>query len=191
MSSASPSRVLVSLTYATDRSLPDVGEIIVVCLSENHFGPGSIIESGRTVSSGSTRHNYHRAVVLGFSVDSDVHFTVLPMPTYSSTDPTSDLSSTRWLLGQPKDYQQRHIPVPYEEGPTLMPEFPTPARFGDPLFIGGWKDMRPSWVLAVPQVADLKHTTIVHILFYAGQMCHAHMVGTVQTLPTTTYAERG
>jgi hypothetical protein len=167
MSSASPSHILVSHKYATDGYLPSVGEIIVVRLSQDLFGPGSEIESSRNLPSRATRHNYHHAVVLGVSLKvSLVLFTVLPMPAYSLTDPVSGLSSTSWLLNQADDFQQQHIPVPYEEDPTLTqshPPFPTPARSGDPLQIGGWKNSRPSWVQAVPQVTNLKYTTTVHI----------------------------
>ena len=45
MSSALSSHVLVSHKYATDRNFPSVGEIIVVRLSQELFGPGSEIES--------------------------------------------------------------------------------------------------------------------------------------------------
>jgi len=101
-----------------------------------------------------------------------ITFTILPMPAYSSTDPVSGLSSTRWLLSQPEDFQRLHIPVPYEEDPTRAhphPPFPTPPGFCGYLEIGGWKDYRPSWVQAVPQVVELELTTTVHI-FSAGQM---------------------
>ena len=172
MSSASPSHVLVSHQYATDGHLPSCGEIIVVCLSEDLFGPGSEIQSSRNLPSRATRHNYHHAVVLciGLSLDL-VSFTVLPISAYSFADPVSGLSSTSWLLRQADDFQQLHIPVPYEEDPTLTqphPPFPIPVRFGDPLEIGGWKSRRPSWVHAVPQVTRLKRTTTARILFCLG-----------------------
>jgi len=60
--------------------------------------------------------NYHYAVVLDISlrVFGDTFlFTVCPMPAYSYTDPVSGLSSTKWLLDQADDFQQRHIPVSY------------------------------------------------------------------------------
>ena len=169
MSSASPSHILVSHKYGTDEHLPDYGEIIVIRLSEDIFGPGSIIESNSNLPSGATRENYHHAVILrvGLQVVPGglVLFTVLPMPAYSFPDPVSGLSSTSWLLDQAVDFQQRHIPVPYEEAPTLMqhPPFPTPVQFGDSLQIGGWKHDRPIWVQTVPQVASLKYTTTVNI----------------------------
>ena len=174
MSSASPAHILVSHRYATDGCLPSVGEIIVVRLAQDLFGPGSQIESSHSLPSRATRHNYHHAVAFGVSLEASIIFlTVLPMPMYSFIDPVSGLSSTSWLLDQPGDYQQRHIPVPYEEDPILTPPhplFPTPARFGDPLQIGGWKNSRPSWVQAVPQVTDLKYTTTARILFCFGQV---------------------
>lgn len=83
------------------------------------------------------------------------------MPSYSAADLTSGLSSTSWLLSQPVDFQLQHIPVPYELSSLTQPQppFSTPARFGDPLEVRGWKDRRPSWVLAVPQVTELTHTS--------------------------------
>jgi hypothetical protein len=177
--SASPPRILVSYTFA-NRYIPAPGEIIVVCLSQSLFGPGSIIGSSQTLPSCAHRHNFHHAVVITSALDDlGIHLTVFPMPAYSFTDPVSRLSSTRWLLAQPPDFQNIHIPVPYEEeAPTLtsIPDFPTPARFGEPLHIGGWKDKRPSWVQATPQVADLTFTTIVRILFYsAADMSYSHV----------------
>ena len=84
MSSASPSHILVSHKYGTDEHLPDYGEIIVICLSEDIFGPGSIIESNSNLPSGATQENYHYAVILrvGLQVVPGglVLFTVLPMP---------------------------------------------------------------------------------------------------------------
>jgi len=171
MSSALPSRVLVSHKYGTDKHLPVEGEIIVIRLSQDLFGPGSIIESSRSLPSRVNRHNYHHAVVvgIGFTVSPEVLilFTVLPMPAYSFTDPASGLASTSWLLDQADDFQQLHISVPYEQAPTLMqphPPFPTPAEFGDPLQMGGWKPSKPSWVQAVPQTAGLKYTTTANML---------------------------
>ncbi|KAF5386637.1 hypothetical protein D9615_001520 [Tricholomella constricta] len=161
---ASPSHVVVSHSYAMDKHLPSKGEIILVRLSQDLFGPGSTGIVG-SVPSRSTRRNYHHAIVLNIRLhpyESLISSTVCPMPAYSSTDPESGLSSTRWLLNQPDDYQQLHIPVPYEEASTLTqsnPPFSTPAQFGDPLLIGGWKDRRPSWIQAVPQVAKMKYTT--------------------------------
>lgn len=43
MSVASPSHILVGHKYGVDEHVPDLGEIIVVRLSEDLFGPGSII----------------------------------------------------------------------------------------------------------------------------------------------------
>ena len=175
MSSASPSHILVSHKYGADNHLPDEGEIIVIRLSEDLFGPGSIIESSSNLPSDANRHNYHHAVVLkvGLMVVPEVlvFFTVLPMPAYSFPDPVSGLSSTSWLLDQADDFQQLHIPVPYEQAPTHMqahPPFPTPAEFGDPLQMGGWKHGKPCWVQAVPQVASLKYTTTVGIFLLLG-----------------------
>ena len=103
--------------------------------------PGSQIESSRNLPSRATRHNYRHAVVSGLSLKASIILlTVFPMRAYSFIDPVLDLSSTSWLLNQPGDYQQRHIPVPYEEDHILTqshPPFPTPARFSDPLQIGG------------------------------------------------------
>jgi hypothetical protein len=172
MSSESPSRVLVSHSYARDRHFPSQGEIILLRLSQALFGPGSIIGSSRNLPSRSNQHNYHHAVVMDITLhvfDNSIDFTVCPMPAYSYTEPGT-LSSTDWLLNQADDFQQRHIPVPYEEASTHpQPRFPTPARFGEPLFIGGWEDKRPSWVQVMPQKAE-GYTTTVHILFCSGQI---------------------
>ena len=160
---------LVSHKYAAEKHLPSVGEIILLRLSDNLFGPGSSIENTRSLPSGANRHNYHYSIVMGVSLrmvpELLVLFTVLPMPAYSFTDPVSGLSSTRWLLDQAEDFQRLHIPVPYEQASTTMeshPPFPTPAGFGDPLQTGGWKHNRPIWVQVMPQVAALKYTTTVN-----------------------------
>jgi len=90
--------------------------------------------------------------------------TILPMPAYSSTDPASGLSSTCWPLAQPEDFQRLHIPVPYDEDPTCPhphPPFPVPAGFGGPLELGRWKNSKPSWIQAVPQVIEMSQTTTV------------------------------
>jgi hypothetical protein len=158
MLSALPSRFLVNHKYAETRHLPTEGEIIVLRLSQDLVGPGSIIASHNQPSHVTPRnYHWHHAVVLGFSLHAFrplLFFTVLPMPSYSAADLTSGLSSTSWLLSQPVDFQLQHIPVPYELSSLMQPQppFSTPARFGDPLEVGGWKDRRPSWVLAVPQV---------------------------------------
>jgi hypothetical protein len=107
------SHVLVNHQYATDRHLPSLGEIIVVRLSEDLL---DLAPSSRNLPSRATQHYYHHAVVLRIGLSLDlVSFTVLPIPAYSFTDPVSGLSSTSWLLNQADDFQQQHIPVPYEE----------------------------------------------------------------------------
>jgi len=100
MSSASPSRVLVKHKYNQGGYLPSKGEIIVVRLSENLAGPGSNT-AGTTVQSRAVKHNFHHAAVLEtrmFPSERKITFIVCPMPTYSTPDPTSKLSSTKWLL---------------------------------------------------------------------------------------------
>jgi len=158
MSSVSPTRV-VSHQYGEDGFLPSVGEVIFVRLPQELRGPGSELET--------TAGNDQLAVVLGASYNpSQVVFNVLPITSYSSTNPVTHLSSTRWLINEPGHFQQLHIPVPHEEDPSCAqphPPFPTPARFGDPLEFGGWKNSRPSWVLAVPQAAEVKHSMTVRI----------------------------
>ena len=151
-----------------------MGEIFAVRFSQDLFGPGSEIETCRDLPSRATRYNYHYAVLSGFEMDDDIRFTILPMPAYSAIDPVSGLSSTSWLLAQPDDFQRLHIPVAYEEDPTRTqphPPFQTPAGFGLPLQIDGWKNTRPSWVQAVPQVTKLKETTMVrNLLCWAEQI---------------------
>ena len=117
-----------------------------------------------------------------------------PMPAYSGTDPTSGLSSARWLLSQAVDFQQQHVPVPYEQTPSLtqpQPPFSTPARFGDPLEVGGWINSTPRWVLAVPQVTELKYTTTVYTLSSLRQILPTDMSGAVQMLRTPSQTEQG
>ena len=167
MSSALPSRTLISYTFAGCRNLPRSGEIFAVRFSQDLFGPGSEIETCRDLPSRATRYNYHYAVLLRFVVNDDIHLIILPMPAYSAIDPVSGLSSTSWLLAQPDDFQRLHIPVAYEEDTQPQPPFPTPAGFGLPLQIDGWKNTRPSWVQAVPQVTKLKETTMVTLLCWA------------------------
>lgn len=170
MSPASPSLTLVSYKFAECKTLPRLGEIIPVCLSQDLFGTGSEIATQSNLPSGATRYNYHHAMVLHLVLEDTISLTILPMPSYSSTDPVSGLSSTSWLLAQPEDFQRLHIPVPYEEDPTRThphPPFPEPAGFGSPLEIGGWKHSRPSWIQAVPQLVEWQETTTVCI-FSAG-----------------------
>ena len=172
------SRTLVSYKYAKGRNLPRLGEIIAIRFSQDLFGPGSEIATCRNLPSGATQYNYHHAIVVRIAVDDAISLTILPMPAYSSTDPVLRLSSTSWLLAQPDDFQRLHIPVPYEEDPTQphLP-FPVPAGFPGSLEIGGWKNSRPSWVQAVPQVVELEETTTVRI-FSTGQM-NTNMSSTV------------
>ena len=171
MSSTSPSRILVTHTYAANKHYPREGEVIVVCLSQPLFGPGSTLGCGRDLPSHATRHNYHHAVVLGLIVDVDqsiMELTIFPAPAYSAIDPISGLSSTRWLLSQPTDYQNTHIPLPYEQIPPDVqpnPPFPIPAQFGDPIEVGGWKDSKPRWIQVVPMLTVLTFTTKVRIEF--------------------------
>ena len=183
MSSTSPSRILATHTYAENR-IPRHAEVIVVRFShwETLFAPGSTLGSGRDLPSRATRHNYHHAVVIDGSLDMCqpiLTLTVLPMVAYSAIDPISGLSSTRWLLGQPADYQNLHIPVPYEQIPPVTPPhppFPTPAQFGDGIELGGWKARRPSWIQAVPMFTQLTPTTKVRIEFSWRQvLAHQHL----------------
>jgi hypothetical protein len=104
MSSASRSHILVSHTYAMDSHLPNNGEVIVVHLSQDLFGPGSTLGSAHNLPSQATHCNYHHAIVIDINLNvfkSIIMLTVLPMPTYSAMDPISGLSSTSWLLSQP------------------------------------------------------------------------------------------
>jgi hypothetical protein len=170
MSSTTPARTLVTRMYATENHFPSHGEVIVVRLDQDLLGPGSTLGSGRDLPSHATRHNYHHAVVIEASFglyDHILRFTVLPMPAYSAIDTISGLSSTKWLLSQPADFQNLHIPVPFEVLPVtqLHPPFPTPAQFGDGIEMGGWKDCRPSWIQAVPMLTHLTATTKVRIEF--------------------------
>jgi hypothetical protein len=161
-------RELVKHKFDDDRYLPYIGEIIVVRLSEDLAGPGSALTSLNDLPSRATRHNFHHAIVLAYNVSgSGLQFTVFPVPSYSSMDPDSHLTSTDWLLSQPADFQRTHIPLPFEAttpSEQVQPLFPTPVVFGEPLKVGGWKNSRPSWVLVVPKVATLKMTTLVRIL---------------------------
>ena len=139
-----------------------------------------------------TRHNYHHAVVIDGSLDMCqpiLTLTVLPMVAYSAIDPISGLSSTRWLLGQPADYQNMHIPVPYEQIPPVTPPhppFPTPAQFGDGIELGGWKARRPSWIQAVPMFTQLTPTTKVRP---GGRYWLTNISDIVQVLRTTSNIE--
>jgi hypothetical protein len=189
MSSPLPSRFLANHKYAEGSHLPSEGEIIVLRLSQDLVGPRSLIASHNQPSR-VTRHNYHHAVVLGISLDAFrplLFFTVLPMPSYSAADLTSG-SSTSWLLSQPVDFQRQHIPVPYEPSSLTQPQ--PPVRFGDPLEVGGWKNRRPSWVLAVPQVTELTHTSTVCTLSLR-QILPSDLARAVQMLRTPSQTERG
>lgn len=165
MSSTSPSRILVDYTHEMDSRRPDNGEVIVVHLSQDLFGPGS---TASDLSSQAPHHNYHHAVVIGRSYDeSFITLTLFPMPAYSAIDPVSRLSSTSWLLSQPEDFQKLHIPVPHEITPVTHPHplSPTPAQFGEPIEVDGWKDRRPRWIQVVPMLKVMEYTTIVCIEF--------------------------
>ena len=134
-------------------------------VSDEHYSSDSSEDDLGThhdLPSHATRYNYHHAVVIRIVMARDGHvsFTILPMPAYSSADPGSGLSSTSWLLAQPDDFQRLHIPVPFEEDHTHT-LFPTPAGFGTPLQISGWKSTRPSWVQAVPQAIELEKNVTV------------------------------
>ena len=113
-----PSRVLVGHKYGEDGFLPSVGEVIFVRLSQELRGPGSDSE----IRTAATAGNDQLALVLGASyTPSHVVFNVLPIPSYSSTDPVTHLSSTSWLINEADHFQQLHIPVPYEEDSSSIP----------------------------------------------------------------------
>lgn len=155
---------LVKHKFAVDRYIPYIGEIILVQLSEDLPGPGSILHSFGDLPSKATGRNYHHAILLSSrTYFSGLEFVVFPVPAYSATDPISHLTSTNWLLSQPAPYQQAHIPLPFEEttAEQAQPPSMTPVAFGEPLKVGGWKDRKPSWVLVVPQLVKLKTTTLV------------------------------
>jgi hypothetical protein len=163
MSSTSPAPILTDHTYAADRRLPSVGEVIVVPLFQAFFGPGSIIGSGCSPPP-RAHHNYHHAVVLSARLrisasGSIIILTLFPLPSYSAIDPISGLSSTSWLHSQPTDFQGLHVPVPCNQ--LLYPPSPTPVEFGDPIEAGGWTSSSPSWILVVPLLSELKTTTKV------------------------------
>jgi hypothetical protein len=164
-------RSLVSHVYEIDGYLPRIGEIIVVRLSQDLTGPCSDLSTLRSLPSNATRRNYHSAVVSSVRTRCDeiIEFGVFPVSSYSDVD-ESGLTSTSWVLSQTEDIQLVHIPLPHEPEPEPssqeQPRFPTPAAFGEPLYVGGWKARRPSWVLAIPQVARMKCTTKVRILPY-------------------------
>lgn len=163
---SSPS--LVSTTHSETRYLPFLGEVVVVRLSEPLRGPGSRLTNVQSLPSGATHHNYHQAIVLTiqFLERGLIDLVVLPAPAYSSIDADNNLSSTPWLLQQPCDVQEKHIPIPYEQtdDTPVYPSFPTPPSFGAPLNIGGWKNRKPSWVLTVPQKITIKYATKVRTL---------------------------
>lgn len=135
-----------------------------------------------------------------------MEFTIFPIPAYSATDPESGLSSTRWLLSQSDDFQKMNIPLPYEVTPPsptplpfgdsevtsapLHPLFPTPAAFGDPLEVGGWKDRKPRWVVAIPQVVTLNGTTPVCILSCLRLFHFTDTSTAVQELRPSSYDEQ-
>ena len=192
MSSAPSSRSLVAHKYDLDQYLPRPGEIILVRLAMDLHGPGSALSTLRGLPTGANKHNYHHAAVVSSTLASDfLELTVFPVPAYSTEDPDSHLSSASWLLSQPDDFKNMHIPLPYETAlPTPVifgdsdvtspstpprPSFPTPVAFGDSLEVGGWKDRRPSWVVAVPQVVPLKFTTQVCILSRLSLFSFANM----------------
>jgi hypothetical protein len=162
-----PLSEIVKHRFAGDYYIPRIGEIIAVRLSEALSGPGSTFPSHTDLPSRVTRHNYHHAILLSSStLISRLEFIVFPVPAYSATDPISHLTSTDWLLSQPAAVQLVHIPLPFEQTTPpeqVQPLFPTPVAFGEPLKVGGWKGVRPSWVQVVPQVVKLKTTTLVRI----------------------------
>ena len=205
MSSAPSPRTIVAHRFNSDHYLPTPGEIIIVRLATDLHGPGSDLSTLRGLPTGANKHNYHHAVVASSTLAFDyLEFTVYPCPAYSTEDPISHLSSTNWLLSQPDDFKSMHIPMPYETLPTAVtlgdsdvtpvppspPLFPTPAAFGDPLEVGGWKDRRPSWVMAVPQVVPLRYTTRVCILSRLIFSSSINNSIAVQKFRSSCYAER-
>ncbi|KDQ19489.1 hypothetical protein BOTBODRAFT_440312 [Botryobasidium botryosum FD-172 SS1] len=152
-------RTVVSANVEESWFVITPGAVITVRLPQGLRGPGSRLTSAQSLPSGATRANYHHAVVLRLiGMPRDViDLLVLPIPAYSAEDPDTGLSSTRWLLEQPQDFQDEHIPIPYHSN-AQHPPFPTPPSFGAPLNIGGWRHTSPSWVLTVPQSMTLKYT---------------------------------
>lgn len=196
MSSTIPTRSLVTHQYDKDNCVPRWGELIFVRLAADLYGPSSTTDNC----------GYHKAVALGGFISHYLEFTVFPVPDYSTTDPKSNLSSTDWLLTQPDDFKKVHIPMPHETplpiaaalgdsdathpSALLQPSFPTPVAFGDPLKFGGWKDNRPSWLLAVPQLVRSKYDFQVCALSCSRLFTLTDMLTGVQKLRPPCYDER-
>jgi hypothetical protein len=182
----SSTRVIVNHKFADDHHVPHIGEFLVVRLSEDLVGPGSALASLSNLPSRATRYNFYHAVLMGFEYSSSgLQFTVLPTPAYSGVGSLSDPTSSSWLLSQPADFQHLHIPLPFEEAAPseqAQPRFPTPIAFGQPLKVGGWKDKRPRWVLAVPQVVALKTTTLVCIISNSSQLLLRRVINSSNAL---------
>ena len=84
------------------------GNVVIIRLPKDIFGPGSVIESG--LSQRRNDHNYHHAVVLNATMFlENMHLVLLPMPSYSSMDQSKKSSTNQWLLTQPDEFQQLYI----------------------------------------------------------------------------------
>lgn len=160
-----PPPVMISVTIATGASVPVFGEALRLRLPLPLGGPGSLLNP--TAPTGATRYNYHTAFVQSISrTPTAIVLGVLPAPSFSHPD-DQGLSSATWLLRQTPSFQDRHLPLPYAELETNQPHpaTPTPAAFGEPLDVGGWRDRRPSWIDIDGMKVELRRTTRVWVRF--------------------------
>lgn len=146
---------LLSRRFNTDHETPQARSLIKLRLPSPLTGPnGSSISSSAVT--GATRHNYHTVIVRFAFADIRqrcIHMSVWPVPAYSGA-----ASSTQWLASQPLAQRNINIPFPCEVDDEPRP---TPAAFGPPLQLAGYRDRRPSWVLLQPQNFDLPYSQMV------------------------------
>lgn len=85
-------------------------------------------------------------------------------PSFSHLD-GDGLSSAAWLLLRGPSVQDHHLLLPYIASPgPLQPPTQMPHVFGVPLYFGGWKNSRSSWLDIDPIEARLDVNTSVGML---------------------------
>lgn len=153
---------LVSRKYLEDDLLPRPREAIAIRLPLALHGPGSIQsstinESDYTTVNHRRRPRYHVAIVQNASLNietGEINLILWPVPSYSGAVLDGYNASVDYVESLPQNSRDRHIPMPCAPQAGIR-QATTPADFGAPLFVAGFLDRRPSWVLLEMQYVNL------------------------------------
>ena len=136
--------------------LPQIGELVKICLNFSMGGPPSIISE--SAISGSTGANYHPCLIVGLRTGYDWSVKVFICRSYSSVS-----DGVAYINSLPESARKHFIPLPFHPRPD------TPTEFGSPLSIPGYLARRPTWLLAIPvKVIPMGHKPVRYSLRMLG-----------------------